>query len=162
MHLHFNQLLLEDEWDQSTRQRPDQRRTGKPLFKKCGKSPGRDFFNYTSSWLKWDFLWVWTSYHWDFLGSSFCGHEILVSTGPFPLLTTIIPHLVATWWLYCRSPSLEKTRARPKSAIFKCPVELISKLAGFKSCECETINKQRNCKLSTQKVTRLTIIMKNV
>jgi len=30
-------------------------------------------------------------------------------------------------------PSLEKTLARPKSAIFRCPVELMSKFAGFKS-----------------------------
>ena len=43
--------------------------------------------------------------------------------------------LVATWWLYCRSPWFWKTRARPKSASLRCPVELISRLAGFRSCQ---------------------------
>lgn len=42
-------------------------------------------------------------------------------------------YLVATWWLYNRSLSPEKTLASPKSAIFKCPVGLMSKLAGFRS-----------------------------
>ena len=48
-------------------------------------------------------------------------------------------YLVATWWLYCLFPSLRNTLARPKSAIFRCPVELISKLAGFKSFRKEGI-----------------------
>lgn len=48
-------------------------------------------------------------------------------------------YLVATWWLYCLFPSLRNTLARPKSAIFRCPVELISKLAGFKSFRKERI-----------------------
>lgn len=48
-------------------------------------------------------------------------------------------YLVATWWLYCLFPSLRNTLARPKSAIFRCPVELISKLAGFKSLRKERI-----------------------
>ena len=42
-------------------------------------------------------------------------------------------YLVATWWLYSRPLSPEKTLASPKSAIFKCPVGLINKLAGFRS-----------------------------
>ena len=48
-------------------------------------------------------------------------------------------YLVATWWLYCLLASLRNTLARPKSAIFKCPVELISKLAGFRSWRIATI-----------------------
>ena len=51
-------------------------------------------------------------------------------------------YLVATWWLYCLFPSLRNTLARPKSAIFRCPVELISKLAGFKSFRKERIAKK--------------------
>lgn len=50
---------------------------------------------------------------------------------PYPMPIAI--YLVATWWLYSLSPSLVNTRAKPKSAIFNCPVELISKLAGFRS-----------------------------
>ena len=45
---------------------------------------------------------------------------------------------MATWWLYWRWgwPSSNR-RAKPKSAIFKCPVVLISRFAGFRSFDDE-------------------------
>lgn len=43
-------------------------------------------------------------------------------------------YLVATWWLYSLSPGSLNSRARPKSAIFRCPDELMRRFAGFRSC----------------------------
>ena len=42
-------------------------------------------------------------------------------------------HRVATWWLYGRFLLPSNTLARPKSAIFSTPVELIRRLAGLRS-----------------------------
>lgn len=42
-------------------------------------------------------------------------------------------YLVATWCVYRRLPSGEKTLARPKSAILSWPEALMRRLAGFRS-----------------------------
>jgi hypothetical protein len=62
-------------------------------------------------------------YNWNIVESGIKHHN------SYPLTL----YLVATWWLYCLFPTFWNTLAKPKSAIFKCPVELINKLAGFKS-----------------------------
>lgn len=48
---------------------------------------------------------------------------------------TQTPYLVATWWLYSLSVTPANTLARPKSAILRWPVGLMSRFAGFKSYE---------------------------
>lgn len=44
-----------------------------------------------------------------------------------------VVYLVATWWLYSLSPCSLNSRARPKSAIFRCPEALMRRFAGLRS-----------------------------